>query len=72
MPEVPPAPPPDYPPAKTYIVKTVDLRVDGKASLRTHTRTTDRAHAINTFINLVALGENAWLLATDDPAPVEG
>lgn len=72
LPQVPPASPPDHPRPKTYIVKTVDLRQDGKAIVRSHTRTQVQSFAVDLFIQLVSAGENAWLMATDDPAPVEG
>lgn len=72
LPEVPPPEAPADPPPKVFIVKTIDLRQDGKAVVRSHTRTFNRAHAVSVFIQLCTIGENAWLMATDDPAPIEG
>lgn len=70
--QVPPVPSQEEipgPPPKVFICKTVDLRVDGKAVIRAHCRTTNKQVAVTCFLELVALGENAWLIATDDQAP---
>ena len=73
LPEVPPPTGLDQPPPKVYVVKTVELgRDDNKATIRTHCRTTSQKYAIHLFTELVSFGQNAWLMATDDPAPELG